>query len=141
MTVTSSTPTMSATAAANAEIMRTGYAAFAKGDLATLETLFAPDAIWHEPGNNPISGAHAGWPAVAGLFVAYLERSQGTFAAELLDVLANDTFAVSVAHVRGEHSGRTLDQIDHLHLYISDGLIREARVLYQDQAQIDAFFA
>ena len=145
MTITSSTPTSapatSATAAANAEIMRSGYAAFANGDLATLEALFSPDAIWHEPGNNPISGTYEGWPAVAGLLVSYLERSHGTFAAELVDVLANDTMAISVAQVRGSFAGRTLDQVDHLHLLIAGGKVREAWVLYHDQAAVDSFFA
>src|SRR5689334_620633 len=95
---------------ANETMLRTGYEAFGRGDLATLETLFAPDVVWHEPGRNPVSGTYKGWDELVGLFVAYAERSGGTFVAELEDVLADDDRAISIARVRGSHDGRELDQ-------------------------------
>lgn len=121
--------------------IRAGYEAFGQGDLATLETLFAPDVVWHEPGRNPVSGTYEGWSELAGLFVAYAERSGGTFSAELEDVLANDERAISIARVRGTRNGHELDQGDHLVCRIVDGRIAEARVLYHDQHAVDAFWA
>lgn len=124
-----------------ADVLRAGYGAFSIGEMPVLEALFAPDAVWHEPGNSPISGSYVGWPAVAGLFVSYAERSHGTFVAELSDVLANDTQAISIAHVRAQHDGRTIDQDNHLLIRVIDGRVAEARVIYTDQAAFDAFWA
>ena len=125
----------------NAEILRKGYAAFAAGDIATLELMFHPEVVWHEPGTNPVSGVYKGWPSVVGLFVAYAERSGGTFSASLQTVLADEEQAISVAHVTGERNGRRLDQGDHLFCKIRDGKVTEARVFYHDQAEVDAFWA
>jgi len=125
----------------NEELIRKGYEAFGAGDLATLETLFAPDVVWHEPGQSPISGTYKGWPELQGLFVAYAERSGGTFAAELLDTMGNDTHAISIARVRGSRNSVQLDQGDHLLCHVVDGRIVEARVLYHDQHAVDAFWA
>ncbi len=124
-----------------ADLLRAGYGAFSIGELPVLEALFAPDAVWHEPGNSPISGSYVGWPAVAGLLVSYAERSHGTFVAELSDVLANETQAMSIAHVRAHNNGRTIDQDNHLLIRVADGRVAEARVIYTDQTAIDAFWA
>jgi ketosteroid isomerase-like protein len=124
----------------NEQIFRTGYAAFGQGDLATLEKLFAADAVWYEPGASPISGAYKGWPEIAQLFMTYAERSNGTFKAELHDVLANDQVAFSIATVTGERNGRRLNQGDHVLGTIRDGKITEMRVFYHDQRAVDEFW-
>jgi hypothetical protein len=122
-------------------LVRDGYAAFGAGDLALLEAMFSPDCVWHEPGNSPISGTYKGWPETARLFGEYAQRSGGTFTAELHDVLANDTYAFSIATVRGDREGRHLDQGDHVLFTVRDGRIVDARAFYHDQAVVDAFWA
>jgi uncharacterized protein len=131
-----------ATRESNIDTIKQGYAAFGTGDLATLEAMFAPHAVWHEPGSSPISGSYKGWAEVSGLFVNYAVLSGGTFKAELDDVLASDTRAFSIARVSGARNGRRLDQGDHVLFEIGpDDRITEARVLYHDQAAVDAFWA
>lgn len=125
----------------NEKLIREGYAAFAVGDIATLESIFDPEVVWHEPGRNPLSGTYRGWPAVLGLLASYGERSGGTFSAELRDALANDHHAISIAHLTGERNGLRLDQGDHLVCTIGDGRVVEARPLYHDQHEVDAFWA
>lgn len=44
----------------NAELLRKGYEAFDKGDMAVLTELFAENVVWHAPGDSPISGEHRG---------------------------------------------------------------------------------
>jgi hypothetical protein len=39
-----------ATETQNIAVIRRGYEAFGKGDIETLKTLFAPNAIWHSIG-------------------------------------------------------------------------------------------
>ena len=67
-----------------AGIVRRGYEAFARGDLATLTTLFAHDVEWVEPGRSAIAGRHHGIPAVLAMFGELFELSRGTFKAELI---------------------------------------------------------
>ncbi len=48
----------------NAELLRKGYEAFDKGDIAALTDMFAEDVVWHVTGTSPISGVHRGREAV-----------------------------------------------------------------------------
>ncbi len=50
----------------NEDLVRSGYAAFATGDMATLDELFADDIAWHAPGRNQLSGDYVGKEAVFG---------------------------------------------------------------------------
>ena len=40
--------------------IKDGYAAFAKGDFAVLNDLFAEDIVWHASGRNQLSGDYRG---------------------------------------------------------------------------------
>jgi ketosteroid isomerase-like protein len=44
----------------NEELVRRGYQAFATGDVATLNELFADDIVWHAPGRNQLAGTYRG---------------------------------------------------------------------------------
>ena len=48
----------------NAAIVRRGYEAFNKADIATLTKLFDEKASWHTPGRSPIAGDRKGRDAV-----------------------------------------------------------------------------
>ena len=48
----------------NVELVRAGYAAFSAGDMATLNGLFAEDAVWHVPGSGVLSGPKQGRDAI-----------------------------------------------------------------------------
>lgn len=50
---------------ADVETVRRFYQALAARDAATLESCFAPGAVWHLPGKSPIAGDHHGWPAIS----------------------------------------------------------------------------
>ena len=41
---------------ANEDLVRQGYKAFGEGDMDTLRSMFAPDAVHVAPGNNPLVG-------------------------------------------------------------------------------------
>ena len=93
----------------NAQMLRTGYEAFEKGDLDTVRGLFAEDIMWHSPGNNIISGDYKGVDEVFGLFGRIFQETGGLHQ-EIHDVLANDDHAAVLIHVKAERNGKTLDQ-------------------------------
>jgi ketosteroid isomerase-like protein len=63
----------------NEELLRRGYDAFSKGDVETLRQVFAQDAVFHEPGRNPVSGDYHGIDQMLAFFGTLAERSGGTF--------------------------------------------------------------
>ncbi len=82
---------------ADVETVRRFYQALAARDTATIESCFAPGAVWHLPGKSPIAGDHHGWPAISDDFLAKLGPLSGhTFRAELLDVAVGQEFIVAV---------------------------------------------
>ena len=125
----------------NEEIVRSGFDAFAKGDVDTLRQLFDQDAIWHVPGRSPISGDHRGLDAILGFLARTMELTGGTFRAEVHDVVANDEHAVALYVTRGEREGRTLESRDVLVSHIRNGKLAEAWLLSADLYAVDEFFS
>jgi uncharacterized protein len=122
--------------------MRQGYEAFAKGDLDALRDLFAPDIVWHAPGNNPLTGDYKGIDEVFGYFGKLFEATNGDMKQEIHDLLANDTHGVGLTHVRASRpDGRTMSLNQVAIFHINDQLVNEAWIMSEDPAAADAFFA
>ena len=126
---------------ADAETVQRFYAAVAARDFATMESCFAPDAVWHMPGKSPIAGDHHGWPAIRDGFLAKLGPLSGqTFRAELLDVAVGQDFVVAVQHATAAYQGRRLDVTGCQLMRLEEGRIAEVRGHYSDQHALDAFW-
>jgi uncharacterized protein len=124
---------------ANEDLLRRGYAAFAKGDMETLNELFADNITWHSAGDNPLAGDYHGKQEVFGLFARLSELSD-SFDQELHDVLANDEHGVGLVRVRASRGDRTMEQ-NAVHVYhFTGGQVSEVWVHNDDQAAADAFF-
>jgi uncharacterized protein len=125
----------------NEEIVRSGFDAFAKGDVDTLRQLFDQDAVWHVPGRSPLSGDHRGLDAILGFLARTMELTGGTFRAEVHGVVANDEHAVALYVTRGEREGRTLESRDVLVSHVRNGKLAEAWLLSADLYAVDEFFS
>ncbi|CAL9454926.1 nuclear transport factor 2 family protein [Streptomyces griseomycini] len=94
----------------NAQLVRKGYEAFTNGDMDTLRGLMAADATHHVPGTGTLSGDYKGQDAVIDLYRRLGEETDGTFGAELRQVLVDGRgHAVSLHHITGDRRGRHLD--------------------------------
>src|SRR5947209_15468931 len=71
----------------NAALVERLYAAFDGKDVASLGKLIAEERVWHVPGTSPVSGDHRGQEASFAYFQKLAELTDGTFHAELIDVL------------------------------------------------------
>jgi ketosteroid isomerase-like protein len=117
------------------------YAALAAQDLATVAECFHPDAVWHIPGSNALSGTHHGWPAIRGeIFARQGPLSDGTFRARLLDLAVGGEFVVAVVHATAQRGDHRLDQTVCQLMRVEDGKIREIRGHYADTTALDAFW-
>jgi ketosteroid isomerase-like protein len=58
----------------NVELIKGGYAAFARGDIAATLALFAPDMTWDTPASVPGGGVYRGPQEIGGWFAGLSER-------------------------------------------------------------------
>jgi ketosteroid isomerase-like protein len=126
----------------NAELIRSGYAAFGRGDVPAVLAIFAEDIRWHVPGRNPMSGDYAGHEEVVGYFQALGERSGGTFRLEVNDILDSDDGNVTVlATERGERNGAHLNSSAVHVWHLEDGRATTFRGFQEDLYEFDEFWS
>jgi ketosteroid isomerase-like protein len=125
----------------NVGLVRRGYEAFAKGDMATLTELFSQDVVWHLPGNSLNSGEHRGRDAVFAMFAQIAQLTGGTYRVDLHDVLANDEHGVALTRETASRQGRQLDWLGIVVYHIRDGKVTEAWDFIYDQYRYDEFYS
>ena len=126
----------------NEEIVRKGYKAFGDGDMDTLGSLYAPDAVHVASGNNPLSGEHKGVDDILAYYGQLFEQSNGTFSAELKSVrVEGDDTVVATHRNKGQRGDKTLDQDEALTFTIAGGKIARISESHSDPAAYDAFWS
>src|SRR5437773_11213697 len=81
----------------NAALVERLYAAFDSKDAASLGKLIAADAVWHVSGSSPVSADHRCHAEIFGYFQKLSDLTEGTFRAELIDVLESDMHDAGLA--------------------------------------------
>jgi uncharacterized protein len=125
----------------NAELVQRGYAAFSRGDIATLAELFAENAVWHAPGNSPLSGPKEGRDAILAFFGETMSLSGGTFKVTLDDVVGGDPYTVALHRSHGERNGKVLDSKSANVFRIVDGQVIEVTEYSDAGGAGDEFWA
>ena len=129
-------------AQSNEDLVRQGYKAFGEGDLDTLRTLFAPDAVHVATGNNPLSGEYKGVDDILGYYGKLFEQSNGTFSAELQSTRAEgDDTVVATHRDKAQRGDKTLDQDEELTFTLADGKFTRLEEKHSDQAAYDDFWS
>jgi ketosteroid isomerase-like protein len=92
----------------NVETIRNAYAAFSRGDLATVLAAFADDIQWITPGTTVMAGERRGKEEVAGFFRT-LEEQWEFLAFEPREYIASGDRVVALGRydVRSRSTGRT----------------------------------
>jgi hypothetical protein len=131
---------MTRVAHTNEDLLRQGYAAFASGDLATVQSLFADDIVWHSGGANQMTGDYTGHQEVLGFFGRLMEVTGGTFRLEIHDILANDSHGIVLVTMHGERNGRVVSLREVNIWHLEDGKALEFWAFPEDSYQMDQFF-
>jgi ketosteroid isomerase-like protein len=114
------------------------FTAAERGDLATLDGLFADTISAHIAGNHPLAGDYQGKEAVFGFFARLAERSGGTARLHPQEALVDDWFAVALVEPAGRVGGETLDgERAVLVLRIQDGRFVELWSHHYDQHKMN----
>ena len=130
-----------ASAQENATVIRRGYELFNSGNLEELTQLFAENVVWHAGGRGRLSGDKRGREATFAYFGQLGELTDGTFHAELHDIVANDEHVVGLHINTAQRAGRTLNVKEALVFHLQDGRVVEAWEHYEDSETSDEFFA
>jgi len=104
-------------------------------------SVFAPEAVWHVEGNNPLAGEHRGRDALFAAFRAYETSSQGTLRVRLVSVTANDEYALAVLHATGTRNGNPYECFEYDVYKIANGAIAEFWSFSSNQKATDAFWS
>ena len=126
----------------NADLLRTAYEAFARGDVAAVFAVFAEDIAFHAPGHSPISGDYTGHEEVGGFFGALGERSDGTFRVEVQDVLesGDDTVVALVTFVAQSDAAQLA--MPGVHVWkVKDGKATSHVTMVTDDYEWDEFWS
>lgn len=125
----------------HADLAERAYTAFGAGDMQTLDELIADDANWHVAGTSAISGTYEGKQAVFGVFQQLAEQTDGTFALDVHDIIADDRHTVVLLTMHAERHGRRIDD-DGVHvMHITDGAVTSFWSYSWDQEAQTAFWA
>ena len=124
----------------NAQLIRDGYEAFARGDIPAVLEMLGEDIAWHVPGRSPLSGDYRGQDDVLGFFRRSMELSEGTLKVALDEVVADGDRVVAITTVSAQRNGRTLSTPE-IHCWrVADGKAVEFREFQGDQQSEDEFW-
>jgi uncharacterized protein len=130
-----------ATESENIAVVRRGYEAFAKGDIATLKTLFAPDATWHSVPAGILPGNYRGAQAILEFFGRLAQETNGTVRAELQTIAASGDHVFALHRNKGTRKGKTLDEKSVLVFKLKNGVVTEVAEFRYDQPAEDRFWS
>jgi ketosteroid isomerase-like protein len=124
----------------NVTLVNKGFAAFEAGDIATLNTLFTDDIVWHGAGRSFLGGDFFGKGEVLGVF-ARVTQEADSFRQKVHAVLADDEHAIALVEAEASRGGKnaTMQQVFVFH--VSNSRIKEAWVTLHDVYAADEFWA
>jgi ketosteroid isomerase-like protein len=126
---------------ANVELVRRGYEAFDKGDMQTVDALFADDIVWHNGSRGPLAGTLTSKKEVFEFFGKLAELSGGTFRIEVHDVVGGDDHVVVLSTGRATRNGQALDTQGSDIMHVRGGQVVEFWHLEVDPYRSEEFWA
>ena len=125
----------------NAALVRQGFEAFEKGDMAWMDDHLSDDITWHVGGNSKWAGTYEGKAKVLEFFGTQAQAMGGTPPqAEIHDIVANDEHVVVLGSARasapnGQSAEWKYTQIFH----VKDGKATEVWGMAENDAAVDPF--
>jgi len=110
-------------------------------DFGAVAGLFADGIVWHQPGDNAVSGTHSGGAAVGEMLATQMTVTEGTFELRLTgDPMVNGALVAIPIHFSAKRAGHemSMDGVDVLR--IEGDKIAEVWLFSADQQAEDAFW-
>ncbi|MFJ3584330.1 nuclear transport factor 2 family protein [Streptomyces sp. NPDC090127] len=125
----------------DAAVVRQGYEAFGKGDLATLAEMMTADCTHHAPGESQVSGHFKGRENILAMYQQLSDLSHGTMRVELEGVAVDGRgHAMSTHTYFADRGDRGLEMKGGLFFTIIGGKISDIDECVADIDEADAFW-
>jgi len=126
--------------AQNESVFNAGFDAFQRGDLATIQRWFAPDAVLTVPGRTPYSGTFRGLAEILALLTLASDRL-GIDSPDLTELVPDGdslvaSFTTSVRRGGRSHHVRFRQRC----WFNDDGQIARAVLVFENEDELNAFF-
>jgi ketosteroid isomerase-like protein len=117
----------------NVDIARRGYAAFNDADIETVLGLLTDDVLWHGGPKGPTAGDYKGKDAVTELFMKFGQLTEGTYKAEIHDILADEEHTVVLGVATATRKGMKREDkfVDVIHPD-AEGKVKEFWRFFED---------
>ena len=110
-------------------------------DFAAVAGLFAENIVWHQPGDNAVSGTYSGAAAVGEMLAVQMAATEGTFELQLTgDPMINGALAAIPVHFAAKRSGNEMSMDGFDVLRVEGDKIAEVWLFSVDQQAEDAFW-
>ena len=122
-------------------LIQTYWTALTTGDLKTFETLLAPDAVIHYPGNHSLSGDYKTTAEIVGLYRHLTQFiAEGVFNGEVLDIMVGEIYTAVVLRYDLKLPLKTIPGRAVGLFIIEKGKIKEYWLHEWDQVMINRIF-
>lgn len=135
--------TTATAAEADIAVVRSGFDAFAKGDLAAFADMFHADATWNHRNDDRLGGVHRGIDEILGFIAESGKLTAGSLRAVPQSFMADSAGRVSVlVRVSGTRpDGRSFDNPQILLFEVDGDRVRSVEQFVGDPAAVTAFWA
>jgi uncharacterized protein len=124
----------------NIDAIRGAYASFQAGDIPAVLAAFDADIEWVVPGRGGLAGTYKGSDGVVSFFTDLAERSGGTFALDVIDVMGSGDRVVAVVRERATRGEQSLDVVNLHYWDMRDGKALRFIGYEYDQYAEDEFY-
>lgn len=121
--------------------VRSGYEAFATGDMTALTELISPDVVWNVVGDYALAGVKRGRDEVFAYFGQLVQETGGTLKLEVEDICCSADRSSTIVNATATRNGKTatIRQV-HVARYV-DGTLVEFTAYPEDPAAETAFWS
>jgi ketosteroid isomerase-like protein len=127
----------------NLDTARRAIKLFHAGRVELMRAMLAEDILWRVPHANPLAADIEGIDNVIEFFQRVQRETNGTFGADVLDLVAGEDAVFCLLRVHAERDGKKLDQkvFTIWRLRSSDGKVVERELYMEDLAASEEFWA
>ena len=125
----------------NIALVKSGFAAFAAGDMSTLAGFFAPDAVWRSAAIGALSGIYTGPEEIIAYFRHLHALSGGSVSNEILALAAGGDHVFVLERTTARRQSNAFDDRMVLVMRIVEGKVREVEAFQSAVNWNDEFWS
>jgi ketosteroid isomerase-like protein len=108
------------------------YKSFLNDDPEPALAAFGDDSVWVEPGDNARSGVFRGVVEIARHAIECKRLTDGTWGTDVVEIVGGDKYVIVVERSLALRNGTSLNMVVNTVYEMTDGVVKEVRVLPYD---------